>query len=118
MSDCIRCQTRGKTWDGDDPKCGFKSGIFDTENWNCATLNELRELARDEKQHSKIVYSYDHNAALIPFGPEYISLLWYKSRGRCEQALLLNSSGATELTLQYAEAVLDGVDPDDFNPST
>ncbi len=45
---CPRCSTRVKDWSGDDPKCGFdKNGNFLEHNWNCATLNALREMDED-----------------------------------------------------------------------
>ena len=27
-------------------KCAFSNGIFSSDNWNCATMNKLRELAK------------------------------------------------------------------------
>jgi len=45
---CPRCQERVKDWEGDDPKCGFdENGNFLENNWNCATLNALREQTDD-----------------------------------------------------------------------
>jgi hypothetical protein len=46
---CPRCSTRVKDWSGDDPKCGFdRNGNFLEHNWNCATLNALREMGGEE----------------------------------------------------------------------
>lgn len=43
---CIYCDRRNKVWEGSDPICGFNiDGSFNKENWNCALLNNLRELA-------------------------------------------------------------------------
>lgn len=113
MSDCKRCKERGKTWNGNDPRCGFSSGVF-SSNWNCATLNELRDI--ENLPDAVQVYSEDHNAALIPFGAEFVCLVWYKRRGECDQAWVINSSGSFPLSLKYAEAVLDKLDPYEFKP--
>jgi len=43
---CRLCEQRGKTWEGSDPKCAFESYGFSHDNWNCATMNRLREIAK------------------------------------------------------------------------
>ena len=45
MPECPLCKKRGKTWEGDDPVCALKNGKFSDDNWNCATMNKLREIA-------------------------------------------------------------------------
>lgn len=102
---CRRCVARGKTWTGADPQCGFRpNGRFISDNWNCATLNALRELG--EKQE---LYGNEDNAAIFP-RPDgeagFVVLCWYKSRGRTEQAFLLTSDGRSPLTLRMAEMLL------------
>ena len=44
---CTECLIRGKDWEGSDPKCAFDNDekLFSTDNWNCATMNKLRERA-------------------------------------------------------------------------
>ena len=109
MSECRRCAERGQTWAGDAPKCGFPQGVFDASNWNCATLNDLRELAEDLGVRQR---EDDQSAALIPCDPgngnwPYVVLEWYKNRGRTDAAWELNGETApAPLTLETAETIL------------
>ena len=110
-SPCKRCVERGKTWSGSDPVCGFDaSGAFNPDNWNCATLNALRDLA--SKGGTRLRYCAE-SACLIPIpedGPGYFVLMkWYKDRGRTSAAWLLSSGAHEPLSLADAEFVLDHV---------
>lgn len=104
-SECPRCQKRGKTWNGSDPVCAFINGQFSRNNWNCATMNEIRERA-DGK------YCDDHYMALLPWedsGGLYILLGWYKRRGRTDLAQVVDIEGvAVNLSLEQAELFLSG----------
>jgi len=42
---CRMCRERGKRWAGDEPRCAFENGVFSGDNWNCGTMNVLRERA-------------------------------------------------------------------------
>lgn len=90
---CKLCKERGKTWEGDDPKCAFENKTFDTDNWNCATMNKLRDIAEEQ---SELYWRDDAGPAsfgAIPFKGDnwqgYIVMTWYKSRGRTGRALLM-----------------------------
>lgn len=88
MSDfqCRRCLERGQDWDGDPPRCAFdKDGNFTADNWNCATMNELRKTAEDR---GCVVSSEGQNAALLPWDGRFIALSWYKRRGATDAAYL------------------------------
>lgn len=101
---CRRCETRGQDWAGDAPKCGFPSRKpFVGSNWNCATLNELREHAE-----SSAIYNDDQYAALLPIpdSGEFIVLCWYKHRGRTESACVISGSLVRPLTLRDAARFL------------
>jgi hypothetical protein len=102
---CPKCKIRIKDWNGDDPKCAFPENTFISENWNCATMNELRDLAQDTNQ---IVWSEDHSCAalVVPGEPCFIILGWYKSRGQTEYASLLQGQNCELLPLAYAEKTL------------
>lgn len=97
MKPCPLCQKRGKTWEGDDPRCAFINGVFDSDNWNCATMNILRELLC-----SNIVFSEEEKCGVIPFNGWFIILFWYKNRGRTNQALIKDEGGVRTLTLEDA----------------
>ena len=125
---CPRCQSRGKTWQGADPKCAFPGGVFSTDNWNCATMGALRELVAGEGDFGPgkagVLCRHDDSAAgLIPFETAnnglpsgrgldngFIALAWYKQRGRTDAAVVIRDSGADPvqepLTLEIAEYTL------------
>jgi hypothetical protein len=103
---CKACSDRGKDWDGEGPKCAFTkdgifTGVFNPDNWNCATMNKLRDLCLAP------VWNEDQNAAIIcGVESQHIILSWYKRRGRTEGAFMLNDGVAMPLLITEAEAVL------------
>jgi hypothetical protein len=100
---CKECVKRGKTWNGSDPVCGFENNKFSSDNWNCASMNQLRDLADASK-----VYNDDQYCTIIPI-PEscdFIVLYWYKSRGRTENAIVITDCGTEPLTINIVEDVL------------
>lgn len=116
MNECKRCRERGKTWSGDDPKCAFPKGRFTHDNWNCETMNRMRDIAhelgttyRDDNSCGSIGY--------VPMGADYaprdfdilggyIVMTWYKERGSTGNAVVMREEGAQELTLQHAELAI------------
>jgi len=101
---CRRCKERGKTWAGDPPKCGFPDQKpFVGLNWNCATLNDLRDHAEKVE-----VYNEDQYAAVLPIpdSGEFIVLTWYKHRGCTEGACVISGSQVRPLTLRDAHRFL------------
>ena len=85
---CQMCTERGKTWNGSDPQCAFEDGIFNADNWNCATMNELRAIA----ENISISYRHDPNAAsfgAVPFESGFIVMTWYKNRGKTGNAQVM-----------------------------
>lgn len=115
---CKECELRGKTWNGDDPQCGFVDGIFTKDNWMCATLMGLRLIAED---NNCIHRAEDDNLGVIPVNcyindksyVGFVVLLWYKSRGRTTNAYFMKEgydSSPTLLTLELAEEILNTTD--------
>lgn len=108
--DCPLCRERGKTWEGSDPVCAFTSGGLENRfsfiNWNCATMNKLRNIAE------KLGLTYRDNLGAgsfgaLPFeGPNYqgyIVMTWYKNRGKTDNAILMcYDEPIRELTLDIA----------------
>ncbi len=86
---------------GSDPQCAFASGVFNGENWNCATANALRDRAYESS-----VWSEDQHAAILPWDGSFIVLSWYKRRGRTEGIWLLHGYAISPLTLEQAESYL------------
>jgi len=99
---CDMCRSRGKTWNGDDPKCSFpRGGIFSADGWNCATSNGIRDLCGQDEKHPSSDYRYcdDQNYSTIKIdevdlesGPAMaLWVSWYKRRGRTEAMWLLSN---------------------------
>ena len=103
---CPRCQERVKDWDGDDPKCGFdENGNFLENNWNCATLNALRD-----KANANRVWSDDYSMSIIQtFGVGFGILRWYKRRGQTDD---FRDEYFDRGTLTYAQQLLGDREPD------
>jgi hypothetical protein len=103
----MRCDERGKTWEGGDPKCAFPDGKFDVANWNCATMAALRAKVEDDA-----FWHDDHSTAMImiPDDPRILVLNWYKSRGRTGFAFPVCDYEREDLTLERAEDYIrDGI---------
>lgn len=47
---CKACEKRGKTWEGDDPRCAFEDREFD-DNWKCATVGLIRDICYEGQEH-------------------------------------------------------------------
>lgn len=103
---CPRCKERGKTWNGDDPICGFdEEGNFIENNWNCATLNDLRVAAQDNTTHCD-----DYNVAVLcKYDVRFGILTWYKSRGRVDD---FRDHYFKRGTLKLAQQLLGDIEPD------
>lgn len=101
---CDLCRARGgRTWPGSEPRCGFdEAGGFASDNWNCATLNVLRELGDLTE-----CYGEDNRACLVPDDMgDFIVLRWYKRRGKVDCAVLLGLDGTRALDLATAERAI------------
>jgi aryl-alcohol dehydrogenase-like predicted oxidoreductase len=105
---CPRCQERVKDWSGDNPKCGFdEEGNFLETNWNCATLNALREIAEETR-----VWCDDSNMAIIARSDVGHGILsWYKNRGATED---FRDSSFERGNLKFAQMLLGDIEPDDW----
>lgn len=109
---CVACATRGKTWEGSDPRCAFTGGetanarVFNPDNWNCATLNRLRTLVYEGQSPmpAGVDYQYCSDQKYATVCIEDIELegkpiglalwvAWYKSQGQTEAVWILDSEG-------------------------
>jgi len=108
---CKRCEERGHPASfGSAPKCAFEEGEFSSDNWNCATMNELRAIAEERE-----VWNQDQYCSIIPVPEseddcgEFLVLGWYKHRGKTEAAWVIDEDWApTRLDLPMAERILEG----------
>jgi hypothetical protein len=101
---CAACASRVKDWNGGDPKCAFPNGAPFSDNWNCATVDLIRDLLPRFEPQTNLLVSGPHwmedqywGAITIPFGTELPSgyaltlwVSWYKGRGRTEAMWLLS----------------------------
>ena len=102
---CPRCKSRGKDWNGSHPKCAFETGVFNPDNWNCATANALRDIVKADNWNN----NDDQHACLITGAEDSLHVLlhWYKNRGRTEGAWMVTIEGEMKpLTLTEAERVV------------
>lgn len=116
-TECRRCIERGKTWSGSDPKCAFRNGFFVTDNWNCATMNKLREIAdeikttqRDDNSCGSVGYipmdnDYIEDEDFDTYGG-YIVMMWYKNKGKTGNAVFMTDELTTALTVKHAELAI------------
>ena len=97
---CKLCKERVKSWGGDNPRCAFTDGgEYSTDNWNCATVNEIRSITYEGGKLSRLVdyrYCSDQKYATIKIddcdiedGPLALWLTWYKNRGATGEIWLL-----------------------------
>ena len=96
---CKMCKERVKDWNGSDGSC-----YFDGEhNWNCATINKIRELCHEGQELKRgIHYEYCDNEKFATFNihevedskGNYIGrclyVAWYKCRGGTEALWILD----------------------------
>ena len=110
---CPRCKERGQTWIGDPPICGFdKDGNFLKSNWNCATLNALRQNLETNVQCN------DYNVGVLSRTDVGFGILtWYKNRGRTDSFTDQHHRAGT---LHLAQLLLGDIEPnlgwDDLDP--
>ena len=91
---------------GSEPKCAFESGTFNGDNWQCATMNELRTMCGNYKNPNE-----DQYAEILRASEDaectHIVLTWYKCRGRTEGAwMLFDEKPPQPLTLEEAENII------------
>ena len=93
-------------------KCAFEKGKFDHDNWNCETMNQLREHCDFERRDDMsaacigVIHIPDVKVEDLP-QQGYIVMTWYKQRGKTGQSYVMCDDDVPEpLTLETAEYVL------------
>ena len=102
---CSKCN-KEKTWAGDDINCPFQENdVFNTDNWNCGILSQLRKILNVAKtvpiSGISILNTPDITQSLIStedIDNDYYSLyvMWYKDRGRTNSLLLLSGNNTVQ----------------------
>lgn len=103
---CSLCNEIPKSWKGDDRKCAFPDGSdFSSDNWNCATMNALRDSLADD------VWARDGVHAGVIAAPDsadetHVVISMYKNRGNVQNAFALDGDGKfLPLRAELAEAM-------------
>jgi hypothetical protein len=114
---CRLCEERGKNWSGDDPECAFEDFTFSADNWNCATMNRLRNISEELKRSSRCDMScgsigyvpVDNDYAPITYEGYggYIVMMWYKERGRTGNAMFMTDEESVPLTLEHVDIAIE-----------
>jgi len=117
---CPACQERGKPWEGEDPRCAFSdSGDFVSDNWNCATINRLRDLAGEDRNMAfrgegvagwwaRDDIDAGTSLSVVHTVHGFVVLTYYKSRGAVPQAWLhCDDSEPTKLRYEHIEELLN-----------
>lgn len=98
----------------DAPKCAFKSGdMFESENWDCGTMNRLRQIVEENggngmRYQSAWLSSDQQNLGTISLGDgRFITIGWYKSRGRTEYAALIDQYESFDLFISDARLAIE-----------
>jgi hypothetical protein len=108
---CPACKSRPKDWEGSNPKCGFLEGVFSTENWNCATLNVLRDAIEDRNSRE---YCGDQSCVTLPLSDcgEFLVVTWYKNRGCTEGCFVIDGAQMRKATLKDVGAAFETLEQD------
>ena len=114
MGECRYCKSTPKSWNGDDRNCAFKDGVFLQDNWNCASMNLLRNIAENKELRQ---YGDDISCAMLRVPEVRISdeewlndgfciLSWYKSRGKTSNAIFVSDEVEQPLAFEQVEAII------------
>lgn len=95
---CKKCQKRGQTWQGSPPVCFLEAGEI-SENWNCATLNEIRDICYEGQELPyKVDYQYCEDIKYATINIHDVEdveglalwISWYKNRGSTDAFYILD----------------------------
>jgi len=97
---CQMCEKRGKNWEGGDPTCAFTDTLFSPDNWNCATVNAIRDIVYEGQELQEgVAYQYCDDMKYATIDVSDIEgvmgyclwVCWYKNRGGTDALWLLDS---------------------------
>jgi len=84
-------------------KCAWPGPDFDPANWNCATMNLVRQVAED----AGVTFRGDDQTLCVLDGEAgWLVLCWYKRRGRTSVCLWVDDEQARPLRLEDAEHIV------------
>jgi hypothetical protein len=97
-------------------ECAFnKEGLFQKDNWNCVTINVLRDIA---EEFNLIKYGCDISLAVLDTPSVRINeedsepdgwciLSWYKQKGAISNAIFMSDEIEKPMTLDQANAIIN-----------
>lgn len=86
-------------------ECAFQDNVFDSNNWNCLTIEKLRDLADYTDRNANLSIG----VIRIPEQEGHIVMLWYKNRGRVSNAYVMQEDEEpTILTYDVVVSIIDG----------
>lgn len=93
---------------GNPRRCAFTpEGVFTPDNWNCATIQALLELARTVNHEGN-----DESMQMLYVDPKetrgWLVITRYKYRGKTSAAVVVGDQDPVVLTLSVAEAIISG----------
>ena len=96
ITKCKKCNTE-KDWNGDDINCPFQENDEFGENWNCGTINKIREICNKEDDY-RIKTNYCEGQSYTTIETykidDYLGLClfvtWYKIRGSTDAMYILS----------------------------
>lgn len=108
--DCPLCASLPHAEGSEQRRCAFRDGVFDYNNWCCATLGALAEIA--DKADAWQGNDRDERVALLPIPDcdedlgEFLVLQQYKRRGTVRSAVVFHDKGYAPLTLDVARKLM------------
>lgn len=87
---CPRCAADPHPRDFGSPrKCAFPAGVFDPDNWSCASMDIIRGL--EETHGEAVANEYDQRVVVVVLPSRAFAMLGvYKNRGRTEAAVVID----------------------------
>lgn len=111
---CKLCSEQPLVDYGEPRRCAFMSGVFSSDNWNCLTLNGIRNKLNHGRfdDDEWLASTYVDFVADPDSGEQiangYLVLQGYKNRGRVQSAAFFatDEAGLLALTKDLAEVIL------------
>ncbi len=109
---CALCSKRIKDWNAPISRCAFSYGVFSSENWNCATVNAIREICNGDFPGVDYQFCDDQNYATVKVDELEIDsalalwVTWYKDRGKTDGMWLMFSDQPPRPPTQQEAAIV------------
>ena len=105
---CKHCIEKEKEWgkDNSEIQCAFESWTFSDHNWNCGTMDFLRDYVENDYMRNN-----DQYAGVFPYETDseewFLYLEWYKSRWETDKCY--DMKRIEPLTLELAYNIIESL---------